>query len=509
MADDNIIGPDDIELAKAHRYGEAPERVKRKLSPEMEKAVADSSSWSALARAAANSATFDQTDRLAAKMQGTPIEDQWEASQRIREAHPWMSIAGDVLGLGAQTAVTGGAGLIPRLAGAGIGRVAAREAINAGGQSLADNLIKTAEGREELSPGKVLAGAALGGAGGAAASQIPRIFGHAPSIAASVSSAPLTDAQLANTRAARNFAENYNFRGNTGLDIGQAARLSEDPTLTSLAAKAERIKENATPGYTAGREADLDRAGLRDMLDRSKPMYGSPSGPSAGGLRKHPDLSGKEVGQNRSNFAEEHVMTPGSPLPPAAQAALDSSYQSHVADWLVRNQASPNPQGAFGPTRPQPYERKMWEEVISKPDAKYPLSREDRIATQNIYADMNPSNRNRIIAEQKADNLERIKDAIDIAPAPRSMWPENIHVGGSVGRVPLLNKIPGLGGLHLGFDIPTGAFRPTERYSRAAELLRDPSFAELIGRLTKLQERAAGAGRGASQEPARSMSGKE
>ena len=151
----------------------------------------------------------------------------------------------------------------------------------------------------------------------------------------------------------------------------------------------------------------------------------------------------------------------------------------------------------------------MWEEVISKPDAKYPLSREDRIATQNIYADMNPSNRNRIIAEQKADNLERIKDAIDNAPTPPTMWPDNINVGGSVGSIPFLKKIPGLGGVRLGFDIPTAAWRPTERYSRAADLLRDPGFAELIGRLTKLQERAAGAGRAAGQEPARSMSGKE
>jgi hypothetical protein len=71
-------------------------------------------------------------------------------------------------------------------------------------------------------------------------------------------------------------------------------------------------------------------------------------------------------------------MTPGSPLPAAAQAGLDTSYQAHLADWLSRNAASPNPGGAIGPARPQPYERKMWEEVISKPDARYPLSREDR-----------------------------------------------------------------------------------------------------------------------------------
>ena len=343
---DTIIGPDDIELAKVHSYGEKPERVKRQLSPEMEKAVNDTGMLSALMRATANSATFDQSDRLAAKMQGTPIEDQWEMSKRIRENNPWTSVLGDVLGMGAQTAVTGGASLIPRLAGAGLLRTAGREAINAGGQSLADNLIKTAEGREEFSPGKVAAGAALGGVGGAAASQIPRLLGHAPSIAASISTKPLTAAEKADIAGARTFAENYNFTGPTGLDIAELSRLAETPSLSGVAARGERLKANATPGYADARENALQNAGLRDMLDRSVPMYGSPNGPSAGGLRKHPDLSGKEVGQNRSNFAPEHVMTPGSPLPPAAQAALDSSYQSHVADWVVRNQASPNPQGA-------------------------------------------------------------------------------------------------------------------------------------------------------------------
>jgi hypothetical protein len=419
---DKIIGPDDFELAKVYSYGEKPERQKRQLSPEMEQAVKDTSGLGALIRGATNSATFDQADRLAAKMGGGPIEDQWEMSQRIKDAHPWMSLAGDVLGLGAQTALTGGASLIPRLAGAGLLRTAAREGINAGGQALADNLIKTAEGREELSPGKVLAGAAGGSVLGAAASQIPRVLGHAPSIAASTRSTPLSAAERTDIGAARQHAERFNFTGDAGLDLAQLARLSENPTLAAFAAKAERVKANATPGTGTAQETAFQNRGLDRLMADSVPA----------GAAKYPKMSGKEIGQERI-IPRETVVDPVRPLPPEVQRALDDAYNTRVAGHAGRTLQPGGPNYAT----PQPNEMKMWDDVIDQYRGRYPINRADREAARGVLGDSgDPLLRNRMIAEQRAEDVSRIKNAVRDAPATPSRWPDQIELSGSVGGRP-------------------------------------------------------------------------
>jgi hypothetical protein len=304
---DKIIGPDDLELAKVYSYGEKSERQKRQLSPEMEQAIKDTSALGAIVRGASNSATFDQADRLAAKMGGGPIEDQWEMSQRIKEAHPWASLAGDVLGLGAQTALTGGASLIPRLAGAGLrtySRPRGHQRRRPGARRQPD------QDRRRPRRAQPREGARRGSRRRCprrCRKPDPAALGHAPSIAASTRTTPLTAAERADLGAARQHAERFNFTGDAGLDLAQLARLSENPDMAGMAARMERIKANATPGTGTAQETAFQNAGLRDMLDRSVPQYGSPRGPSAGGLRKHPDLSGKEVGQNRDIFAGEYT----------------------------------------------------------------------------------------------------------------------------------------------------------------------------------------------------------
>lgn len=146
----------------------------------------------------------------------------------------------------------------------------------------------------------------------------------------------------------------------------------------------------------------------------------------------------------------------------------------------------------------------MWEDVIDQYQGRYPINRADRETARGVLGDSgDPLLRNRMIAEQRAEDVSRIHNAVRDAPATSSKWPDTLELTGSIGRLPLVGRIPGLGGIRGGVNLPIGAWRPTERYSRAAELLRDPNFAEMIGRLTQLQERAAMAGRTVGQEPSR------
>jgi hypothetical protein len=519
MAKDDLIrfDPDDPRF-KADPYGATikPEREKRQLSPEMEKQFNEATPVSAFLRNAANAFSFNQADRLAT-ITGAPLDEQHELSARLEEKFPKSSLFGGIGG-----SMVGGAGLsklaakaVPAFAGNTLKSAALREGSVAAGTAAASEGIKSAEDRGEFSPGHVAASTLLGGGMGAVASQLPAVFGHAQTIASKARDKPFTAAQKANMEGAGNFGEAYGFKGDAGLDMAQRARFTEDPDLAGFAANVERMKARGGPATTKPQEDAFKAGGLDKYMDASV---------SSGG-RQYPEMSGKAVGQTRggsgqtgeafANFGgipADTVFRPQGPLPKAAEDALETAYQTRSAVHNAQRQYGTSTTGRADPQR---YEFRMWEDALN-PKIN-PMSREDlrdlRMAFGQIIPEggigkdiaipgqgrpsPRPPMANRMGKEIEADDVARIRGSIKDAPQAPEWLPDSVPVGLSMGALPGINRIPGLrtlGGLRLGVDVPVSKF-PT-RHAAAADIAKDPSMADIIGRLTNAQATTGGATRG-------------
>jgi hypothetical protein len=481
---------DDLKSKSANPSTET--REKRKLSPENEKAAAEFSPLKSFARSAANAAMFGGGDRLASWLKGENVEDTREMSARAREQNPKSSIAGDVAGnvLGSIPLSGGLAAAAPLRLGANTVRSALmREGAAGAISSTAEEGIKAAEGRGEFSPGHVAASTIFGGLGGAAGVKLPELFGHARTIASKVRDRPLDAAERAAMDHAGNFGARHGFRGDAALDTAQRARFTENPDLADMAANIERLKTRGGPQVRAPQEDAFRAGGLDRFMDASVPNM-SVRGRNRGQYQQYPPMSGQAVGQSRNAIPAETVLQPQGPIPQAAQDALDRAYRSRDQLWQTQSA-----HGTWSPTgprpQPQPNEFKMWEDVL---DPRInPMSREDLHATRRALGAGNPQLRTRMGLEQQADEVAQIRGAI--RNAPETPTPDPFMLSAGFGLPRALNRI--------GSNAPfVGVSRPlqfTDRYARAANIAKDPSMADIIGRLTGAQA-ASGAGMRASLE---------
>ena len=257
-------------------------REKRKLSPEMEKAIADTDAMRAHGRAMENKATGGLMDRFRSLISGNPVEDEWEKSARLEEMYPRASASG---GAGGHTLLNTGvsAGLakaVPALAKSTIPSGILREGAAGGLTSLADEAIQSVQGRKEFSPENVVANTVIGGVAGAGGAALPRAFGHAPTIAARVSPTPLDATQKMGLDLARHTSTKRGFTGDAALDIAQNARLSGDRSMGELAANIEAIKGRANPSFQQAQQNAFQSARLdKDMAAataKASPRPGRP-----------------------------------------------------------------------------------------------------------------------------------------------------------------------------------------------------------------------------------------
>ena len=485
--------------------GAKPEREKRKLSPENEKAAAEFGPLKTFARTAANAALFGGGERLASWLTGKDVEDVREITERAREANPKSAIGGDVVGnvLGAIPLSGGLAAAAPLRLGANTARSALmREGAAGAIGATAEEGIKAAEGRGEFSPGHVAASTILGGVGGVAGAKLPEVFGHARTIASRVRDRPISEAQQQAMDYAGMYGNRYGFRGDAALDTAQRARFVEDPDLADMAAKIERLKSRGGPQVRQPQEDAFRAQGLNRYMDASVPRM-RVNATNRGMMQAYPEISGRAVGQSRNAIGDRGVVTPQGPLPQAAQTARDRAFQDRDAHWQTQNATGnwpttgPNP----GPQpRPVPDQLSMWEDVLNP--RRTPLSREDLAQTRRALNDPSrPAMGTRMRLEQEADNVARIRGAIRNAPEAPTPDPWTLSAGFGLPRV--LNRI--------GVNAPfMGVSRPvqfTDRYARAAGIARDPTMADILGRLTEAQG-ASGAGmRGTLESIIQSLQG--
>jgi hypothetical protein len=487
---------DDLDNFKAARGNSeeapAPARVKRQLSPEFEKAVKDMSPLRAWARAAASKYTFGGADWLGSKLPGgTNVEDEREMSARIRELNPKASFAGDMTG-GALQGMQASAGIglaAPALAGTGLGAGMLREGLGSLALGGVDQAI---EGK--FDPESLVTQGALGLVLGGAGSRIPKAAGHGRSIAAGVLPRPMEAAERRAMDQAGQFGEHYGFRGPAALDVAQKARLSEAPDLQTMAANVERIKNRAGVAARDPQEAAFRANRLDRLMEDSVPQPGSPRGPSQGGLRDYPVMSGREVGQSHHAFPDTTVFTPPRPLPASAEAGIDDSFARNNAMWRTQmaNRGTNRPQ-------PQKYEFNQWEDILNRNKSRYPMHRDDVAATREIFGDVNPIMRNRMDAEQRAEDVARIRSSIRTAPATPDRIPDTIPLGISAGGPLWMRRF--LPNISASVDVPVP--KPTARYAKAQALLNDPDFLDAIGRMTRAQSATGGALGGAASGPSR------
>jgi hypothetical protein len=488
----------------------AAPRVKREISPEMEKFTQEMSPLRAWARAAASKYSFGKSDWLASKMFGG--QDEQEMSARIRELNPKASVAGDMTGGALQGMQASGA--LGMAAPVLLGGAAAATGTSAALNSVAANTLRAGLLREGLSsfglgaadqaihgkfdPNALALQTGIGMVTGGVGSQLPALWGNAKTIASKIMPRPLEEAEKRVVGQAGQFGEHYGFQGPAALTTAQKMRLSEAPDLQQAAANAERITNRAGVAAREPQRQAFAANRLDKMMEDSVPQPGSPNGPSQGGLRDYPAMSGKQVGQSHHAFPDTTVFNPPRPLPPSAQAGLDDSFARDAAMWATQmaNKGTPRPQ-------PQPNEFKHWEDILNRNKSRYPMHRDDVAATRDIFADVNPILRNRMHAEQRAEDVSRIKGVVENAPATPDRIPDSIPLSLSVlpnflRHVPLLNRLP-----NASASIPIPMPKPTGRYQRADAILNDPSFLDMIGRMTAAQGATGGALAGAATGPAR------
>lgn len=480
---------------KVTPYGAPPEREKRKLTPELDKATAAFSPIQTFAKSAANAATFGQHNRLQAWKSGTSLADETEFDQRVREQNPKSALAGDVTGsvLQAIPMSAGAAATVPAFAANTARSALMREGTLGLLSSAVGEGVKSAEGRGNFDVGNVLKGGVTGAVGGAVGQQLPVLAGHAGTILSKTRSAPLSPAQRASLTAAGQEGERLGATGNGALDLAQRARWTEDPGMAEMAANIERIKGRAGPAAMRPQE-DAFRASGFDRALESSVRQQAVRGPNRGAYRQYPEMTGQAVGQSQNAIPRETVLNPQGPIPQAAQNALDESFRRRDALWQTQNArgtwatTGPNP----GP-RPQPQrnEFKMWEDVLSP--RTNPMSRGDLATTRRALEPLDPMLGARMRIEQRADDLARVRGAVRDAPATPEWMPDTLPIGLSVGSVPGLRRVPVLGGVRLGVDVPFN--RLPARHMRATELQRNPAMDATIGRTTGAQTGSAAVGR--------------
>jgi hypothetical protein len=370
---------------RATPSGTPSAREKRKLTPELDKATKDFGPVKTFLKSLSNAATFGQHDRLQSWWSGTNLDDEHEFTRRISEANPKSAFAGGVAGNVLQTIpmTAGLAAAAPAALGAATLRsIAAREALVGGLSATGEEAVKSAEGRGDFSPGRVLASTALGGAGGAVGGALPTVFGHAKTLLARTADKPLTAAEKAATASAGHEGARHGWTGDAALDLAQRARHTEDPALAAMAANIERLKNRAGPAFAKTQEDAFRAGGLDKFMDASVPKVAT-RGVNKGAYQEFPEISGKAVGQSRNALQHNPVLTPQGPLPQAARDALDEAYRSRVQLWQSQNThgtwptTGPNP----GPRPlPQRGEFHQWEDVINP--RRNPMSREDLRVTR-------------------------------------------------------------------------------------------------------------------------------
>jgi hypothetical protein len=500
MAKDDLIrfDPDDPRF-KAEPYGAVkPEREQRKLSPENEKAAAEFSPLKSFARSAANAAMFGGGDRLASWLKGENVQDTREMSARAREQNPKSSVAGDITGnvLREIPMMAGGAALAPaRLGASTFGAGARLGGLTSGAGALAEESIKAAEGdRGDFSVGNIAAATGAGALGGGVGNQLPALFGHAKTMLSKTGDAPLSAAQKAAMEDGLRHGQHYGFKGDAALDLAQQARFTEDPGLATMASKMERIKGRANPSFQEAQENAFAAGGLDKLMDASVPKQ-AVRGVNKGAYQQYPEMSGKIVGQSRNSIPGETVLPTRHGIPDAAQKALDEAYESRRAVWEAQNRYGTWGKGVGPRPEPQRGEFKMWEDVLDP--KKNPMSREDLRHTRAALAGDSSLMSQRMATEQMADDVAQVRGAVRNAPAAPSNVPDS---------VPLSAGIPFLKGLgRIGVDVPLP--KMTARNTRASELMRDPSMADIIGRLTGVQGASSLASRATLEELIRSLNG--
>jgi hypothetical protein len=298
MAEIEKFNPADYKVA---RYGDAPPRAQRQLTPELDKAAAAMGPWQTFARSAANTAMFGGGERVASWLKGKSVEDEREISARAREANPKSAIAGDVTGsvLQAIPMTAGLAAAAPVALGANTLRAGLlREGLGGLLSSAGSETVKSAEGRGDFDVGNVIGGGVTGAVGGGLGSQLPALAGHARTLVSKTADKPLAETEKAAMRSAGSLSEGRGFTGGAGLDMAQLARLSENPGLAQMASKMERIKDRAGPSFPVAQENAIRRAGLdrdiaraaergtvrpdrpRGLLDIDRAITNAPKAPS-------------------------------------------------------------------------------------------------------------------------------------------------------------------------------------------------------------------------------------
>jgi hypothetical protein len=252
---------------KITHYGDIPEREKRKLTPELDKATAAFSPLQTFAKNAVNAATFGQHDRLQSWLSGTNLKDENEFTTRTNEANPKSAFAGGLAGhaLQAVPLTAGLAATGPALAANTLRAAAMREGAAGLLSSAGEEGVKVAEGRGKFEPGNIIAGTAAGAVGGGVGSQLPALFGHGKTILSRTSPKPLNEVQRATMDQAGMAGARHGFAGDTGLDLAERARYTADPSLAPVAANIERLKTLAGPSVRAGQETARKAAGLDDI----------------------------------------------------------------------------------------------------------------------------------------------------------------------------------------------------------------------------------------------------